>query len=189
MALEIAYRCDRCRRVQRVRTGDYRFYVVPWQGAGVELFDQVRCSDQEGWCRRCGRLRPVESIPDIALLERMKEVLAEAGLSQLDRELAADDGRSEQDELQGRLARIDEQIRWRQERRSPPKCFACGSTEVEPADQAKGDGEGFSHPGCGGAFRICEDPWHIQPAAGFLIPAEGPRGSRGLRRLWEWVRH
>jgi hypothetical protein len=188
MAWEFAYRCDRCRRVQRVRTGDYRFYVVPWQGEGVELFDRVHSSDQEGWCRRCRRLRPMESIPDIALLERMKEVMAVAGLSPLDRKLAAEDSRGEQGELQRQLARIDEWIRWRKERRSPPKCFACGSTEVEPVNQAKSGGEGLRHPGCGGVFRICEDPCHIQPTMGFLVPAEGPEASRGVRRLWEWVR-
>ena len=98
MAWEFAYRCDRCRRVQRVCTGDYRFYVVPWQGEGVELFDRVPCTDQVGWCRGCRRLRPMESIPDIALLEWMKEVMAENGLSQLGWELAPEGDRSEQEE-------------------------------------------------------------------------------------------
>src|SRR5687767_9051136 len=107
MAWEFCCRCDRCRRVQRVRTGDYRFYDVPWQGESVELFDRIPCHDQAGWCHRCRRLRPMESIPDLALLGRMKAVLAEAGLSQTDRESAAEDGRSEQEELQRRLARID----------------------------------------------------------------------------------
>ena len=104
------------------------------------------------------------------------------------RELAAEIGRNQQEELQRRLAQVDERIRWRRERKAPPKCFACGSTEVESVEEAKKNGEGFGHPGCGGVFRISEDPCHIQPAAAFLIPAEGPRASSGLRRLWEWVR-
>jgi hypothetical protein len=188
MVWEIGYCCDRCRRVQRVRTGDYRFYLVPWQDEKVALFDRVPCFDQEGWCGRCRRLRPIESLPDIALLERMKEVLAVTGLPRLDRELAGQDGRTEQEELQRRLAEIDERVRWRKERRSPPKCFACGSVEVEPVEEAKRDGKGFRHPGCDGVFRICEDPCHIQPLVGFLIPAEGPQAPWGLWRLWDWVR-
>jgi uncharacterized C2H2 Zn-finger protein len=176
MAWEIAYRCDRCRLVLRVRTGDYRFYVVPWHGEGIELFDRIPCSDQEGWCRRCRRLRSMESIPEIAVLERMKVVMTDAGMSELDRKLASDDGRNGQCELQRRIARIDERIRWRKERMSPPKCFACGSTEVETVERARGGEEGFRHPECGGFFRICEDPCHIQPLVGFLIPAEGPSG-------------
>ncbi len=186
MAWEHAYRCDRCRRVQRVRVGDYRFYAVLWQGEDVELFDRVGCHDQEGWCRRCRRLRPIESLPDVALLERMKEVTAEVGLTPLDRDVAAREGRSEQEELQRRLARIDERIRWRKERTAPPKCFACGSAEVEPVNGAE-TVEGIRHPGCGGFFRLCETPCHIQPANGYLVPAEGPPTRGAWRRLWDWL--
>jgi hypothetical protein len=186
MAWEFAYRCDRCRRVQRVRTGDFRFYVLPWQDESLDLFARVSCRDKEGWCRRCRRLRPVESLPDIALLERMREGMTQTRLPDPDRELAAEEGRSEQEEIQRQLGWIDERIRWRKERVSPAKCFACGSTEVEPLEVSE-DGKGFRHPGCGGTFRICETPCHIQPSMGYLIPSEGPEPWRPWRLLWRWL--
>jgi hypothetical protein len=190
MAWEIAYRCDRCRRVERVRTGDFRFYVVPWQGKDSELFDRVHCWDQEGWCNRCRHLRPVEKIPDLALLILMREVKARTGLTDQEKELAAHSGQTQEEELQRDLARFDEQIRWRKERRSPPKCLVCGSQDVEALEAYVKAGGDRTHPGCGGSFQICEDPCHIQPAVGYLIPAEGPGPPRGLQRLrlWFWRR-
>lgn len=46
-----------------MRTCALRFYFVPWQPTDVSLWDRVACSDQDGWCHRCGRLEPIERIP------------------------------------------------------------------------------------------------------------------------------
>jgi hypothetical protein len=184
MASEITYRCDRCSSVQQLCTGSYRFYTVVWQGEDTELFDRVPCDDDDGWCRCCRRLRPVESIPDVQLLERMKQLISETGLSDLERELAAKAGRSEAEELKRRLKRVDERIRWRM-RVSPPKCFVCGSTDIEPPVPSP-DGTGYRHPGCGGVFRFCGFPVHFQPANAFLIPSEGPKRRWSLWRALAW---
>jgi hypothetical protein len=173
--------------MQRVRTGDYRFYDVPWQNKDGELFGRVPCFDQVAWCRFCCRLRCVERIPEIAFLEGMKKAIAEAGVSDMHRQVVAALGRSPQAELQQQLAKTDEQIRWRRERKSPAKCFVCGSADIEPLDEAKDCGERFRHPNCGGVFEICEAN-HFQPARGFLIPSEGPRVRRGFRYLWAMLR-
>jgi hypothetical protein len=178
-----AYRCDRCGRTQRVWVGELRYYVVPWQEEGIDLFDRIPCHDEEGWCPRCGRLRPVEPIPSVDHLERMKQIVVQTGLSDWDREWVAQNGQNVQEVLRRRLTRFDQWIRWRKGRKSPPKCFSCGSAEAEPL---QGGADGFLHPGCGGIFRVCDDTWHGTPIGAYLIPAEGPR-CWGLHRLWEWI--
>src|SRR6516162_555648 len=47
MAWEFALRCDRCRRKYRLRTGDLRYYAVPWQPADLSVWERVSCSDQD----------------------------------------------------------------------------------------------------------------------------------------------
>ena len=74
MGWVIPLRCDRCRRAYRLRTGDFRFYLVPWQQADLSAWERVTCSDQDGWCHRCRRpqaielVPPAEAIPDAARL-------------------------------------------------------------------------------------------------------------------------
>ena len=141
MSWSLLFRCDRCRRAYRVRTGVLRFYFVPWQPAGLPAWDRVPCADRDGWCHRCRRAEAIESIPP---------------------DLAIDDGT---------------RSRWRRERRSPPRCFCCGSAQVEPLD------ESFGHPDCGGQFRVAGDPWRNQDSFCDIIPAEGPP-ERGRLAVW-----
>jgi hypothetical protein len=59
----VPLRCDGCKRVYRLRTGDPRAYVVAWQPADLPVGDRVTCHDRDGWCHRCRRPRAVEAIP------------------------------------------------------------------------------------------------------------------------------
>lgn len=63
MAWEVVLQCDRCRREYHLRTGDFRFYIVPWQPPDLPAWDRVACSDQDGWCHRCRRPQAIELIP------------------------------------------------------------------------------------------------------------------------------
>jgi len=176
MAWETIYRCDRCKTEQRVHTGEYRFYQVAWQDKTIELFDRVSCSVQAGWCRRCCRLRTIEEIPDLNLLQMMRSELAEKGFVA-----------GELDLVTRPLAWIDDRIRWRRERFSPAKCFACGSIEVESA--ARSDQEKILHAGCGGLFRAFDSD-HFVPSMAYLVPSEGPPGESFIRlttRLWQFI--
>lgn len=158
MAWEVALRCDHCRRKYRLRTGDFRYYVVPWQPADLPVWERVGCSDQDGWCHRCRRPRPIELVPSLEALELMRTALVLSGKP-------------------AELAQVEATMRWRRERVSPPRCLCCGSAEVEPMS------EKFRHPGCGGRFEVAETPCHLNTAAAFLVPAEGP-AERGW--LWVW---
>jgi hypothetical protein len=161
MAWEVALRCDRCRRKHRVRTGDFRFYGVAWQPADVPVWDRVGCSDQDGWCHRCGGPRAIERVPSLEALELWRADLLEKGEGE-------------------QLAHVEAKIRWRRERSSPPRCLCCGSAAVEPL------GEGFRHPGCGGRLEVAETPCHLNTSVAFIVPAEGPP-ERGWLGVW-WSR-
>src|ERR1700722_1264246 len=134
MACEVALQCDRCGRKYRLRTGDFRYYVVRWQPANVPLSEQVGCSDQAGWCYRCRRPRAIELIPRLEDLELTRVRLLDLGLTE-------------------QLSRVEAKIRWRKDRVSPSRCLWCGSAAVE-AMIGK-----FRHPGCGGELAIVETPW------------------------------
>jgi len=124
--------------------------------------------------------------PEIALLRWAREIEISTGLSDRDRWLASIFNRSEQEALRRGVARTDDRIRWRERRVSPPKCFVCGSPVVDLVEPSR-DNRGIVHPGCSGMFRICEAPWHFQPAVAYVIPSEGPEPPRGMRRLWLWI--
>jgi hypothetical protein len=158
MAWEVALRCDRCGRTYRLRTGDFRYYAVPWQPADLSAWERVYCADQDGWCYRCGQPRAIELVPKLEPLERLRATLLQLG--------QAED-----------LASVEARFRWRQERVSPSCCLSCGSVAVEPMC------EEFRHPSCGGRFAVAETPWHLNTSVAFLVPAEGPP-ERG--RLWVW---
>jgi hypothetical protein len=158
MAWEVVLRCDRCSRKYRLRTGDFRYYAVAWQPADLPVWERVTCSDQDGWCHRCRRPRAIELVPPLEALELYRMSLLGKGEAE-------------------RLARAEADVRWRQERSSPPRCLSCGSAAVEPL------GEDFRHPGCGGRFEVAETPWHLNTSVAFVVPAEGPP-ERGW--LWVW---
>lgn len=157
MAWEVRVRCDRCRRKYRLRTGDFRFYAVPWQPADLPIWERVCCSDQDGWCHRCRQPRAVELVARLEALELMRESLLAKGETE-------------------EVIRVEASIRWRRERKSPSRCFCCGSAAVEPMR------EEFRHPSCGGQFAVAETPCHLNTAIAFLVPAEGP-----IERGWLWV--
>jgi hypothetical protein len=69
---------------------------------------------------------------------------------------------------------IDGRIRWREERVAPPKCFSCGSPEIERLKAASGSLWNL-HPGCGGAFVYAEETRQYPRDEALPVPAEGPR--------------
>ena len=73
--------------------------------------------------------------------------------------------------------RVEDTIKWRKERMSPPRCLSCGSTAVERLI-----GE-YRHPGCGGELTVAEGPAHGNPVYAYLIPAEGP-SERSWFGVW-----
>jgi hypothetical protein len=157
MAWEVVLRCARCRQKYRLRTGDFRYYAIPWQPVDLPVWERIFCCDQDGWCHRCRQPRPIELVPRLASLELMRATLLEKGETE-------------------ELARLEAEIRWRRERVSPSRCLCCGSTTVEPM------GLEFRHPGCGGQFAVDETPWHLNTAFAYLVPSEGPP-----ERGWLWV--
>src|SRR5262249_25011359 len=142
MACEVALRCDRCGRKYRLRTGDFRYYAVPWQPAELPVWEGVSCSDQDGWCHRCRRPRPIEMIPRIEDVQEMRARLLEIGTTE-------------------EVAGVEAEIRWRRDRVSPPRCLWCGSAAVE-AMVGK-----FRHPGCGGELVIVETPWLLNTCVAY----------------------
>jgi hypothetical protein len=102
VAFTVTLQCDRCRRTYQLRTGDFRYYVVPWQPVDLPASKRITCSDRDGWCYRCRRPRAIE-------LLLPPEVLPS-----------------------GETPGEEAYARWWRERRSPPRCLWCGATTVEP---------------------------------------------------------
>src|SRR6516165_9033854 len=100
MAREFTYRCDKCANVQCVRL-ERRYYVPSWQSANVPLEERIHCFEEEAWCRRCARIRAVETLTPLAELKQIKE---------------GDPDDPDWEPTPG----IDGRIRWREERVAPP---------------------------------------------------------------------
>ncbi len=154
MAWEVALLCDHCKRKYRLRTGDFRHYAVPWQPADLPAWERVGCSDQDGWCHRCCQPRAIELVQQLEELEQMRKTLQELGHTE-------------------ELPRAEAKIRWRLERKSPPRCLHCGSTAAEPM------AEGFRHPGCVGRFAVAETPCHLNTSISFEVLPKAHRSEDG----------
>ena len=155
MSWEFTYRCSECKRRFQLSVGTFRYYLVSFQATDLPAWERVGCIDAPGWCESCQSVAPIERIPSLETLEAMR-----------DPSFAPVHGR------------LDDWIRWRRERQSPPRCLVCGATEVIERTPE------FRHPICGGMFEAIS--WcHVNSSDIQLVPAEGPEYRRGGVKLWE----
>lgn len=103
-----------------------------------------------GWCTGCSRVRQVEALPSMDLLDK-----EEADLRALDLTKPNGLDRYERQDLD----RIDVYRRLVGSRKSPPHCMECGGTDIAPwsFDEA-GEPIHNPHVGCEGRFQTVEDP-------------------------------
>lgn len=155
MSWEFTYRCSECKRRFRLSVGRFRYYLVSFQAIDLPAWERVACIDEPGWCESCQSLASIERIPSLEMLEAMRGPSFAAVHD-----------------------RLDDWIRWRRERQSPPRCLVCGATEVITYTPP------FRHPNCDGLLEATA--WcHVNSSNVQLVPAEGPVDRRGGLRLWE----
>jgi hypothetical protein len=119
--------CSRCDLSTIVYAGPvHASYLLPdGSRAPIEL--------EYAWCNDCVRVVEVESVPDLADLERRLEgVLAAGG-------------------QEGHVADLQARIAWRRLRSHPPRCLRCGGCRWAPLLERSAGGPAIArHPGCGG---------------------------------------
>ncbi|MBE9611033.1 hypothetical protein [Chitinilyticum piscinae] len=155
-----------------------RTYVTPTSKAGV--------ISKIGWCHDCETMKPIEALPteqELAVLLHTKEArqlqlgrLIETEKLQrpfLARVLNLNTRPSDQrydlefevQSLQWQIDRAQAVLGLMTHHRSPPRCLACASTQIEYllliksieshlSDDAEALPIGFRHPGCGGEMLI-----------------------------------
>lgn len=169
--------CERCdfRGSSRALRGDFAYRH---DGREISLWRDL------GWCPDCDGIRAVESPPASADIERMRGHVRQLdGRIESAREQARDRrrGLSRLLRLPPRSPHLRELQRTRdaaleslqtaewlqylfRQRRSGPRCLACGSENAyvleERLETVRPDSSGpevltTSHPGCGGRFRVC----------------------------------
>ncbi len=168
---ESIIRCSRCSLEQPFERIHGYYYVHDDEP------DEWPIDTQDGWCAACGTVATLERLPTLYEIETWIADL-EAN------------GRDELDPVTGLMRTVALSIekcrrreRWIAGRRSPPRCLACGSTDVAPAAEI----DGFLHPGCGGrlsdlftgvvSLRAHTARW--TPEGNSLTSHPGPPPARG----------
>jgi len=96
----------------------------------------------------------MEDIPSLSEAIGALADLETHGPDEQDVEDAKISGRDLAEHVSRRTSALNQLIRWRRERSSPPRCLECASTDVIALSRtADHDAEEFEHPGCGGVFR------------------------------------
>lgn len=128
--------------------------------------EEVSLNRTLGWCYSCASIEPIEVLSDKDKLE--------AGAHRLTTELDSFGKVTFFERIRGglrkredaikrlteRLSEENKRLRFLAQRKSPPKCLACGSEEVEEMPHANPEEGGepinlhFIHPHCGGTLWI-----------------------------------
>lgn len=153
--------CDSCdyRGMSYVVWGLFKYRFDDWHESAVRR--------ELGWCTDCASVRPMESLPHPAVLEReLTEVRGRLQPLRTDRfwsRVAAVVSRKRRSEIQSLRDRESDLLHQQAmiaSRTSPARCLRCGSTAVTPmavrvcGNKAFDEDAGMSHPGCGGALRV-----------------------------------
>jgi hypothetical protein len=93
------------------------------------------------WCAACGRFVIAEDIPSVEALEEEIARYRSNDPDALQKWAFVSSGAPAEE----RIAELMRYVRWRQERRSPPHCLQCGSTDPVPIPM----GGEFAHPRTG----------------------------------------
>lgn len=164
--------CSECNSAwpTHVSWGHFEYYL----GSG----DNIPIDRDVGWCHGCDGFRPVEVVPDAAVLkERIDNTEKVLAALRRDREkIQATRWRRwilfivpaprkmtlELRDLNRGLRELQNTLRWRSQRLSPERCLDCGSTHVQHVDWGKSTTwrwEGLlrlalEHPHCGGTMVV-----------------------------------
>ena len=92
------------------------------------------------WCAACAKVTHGEQIESIQEIDRrirdLERLAAEIRREMSRPPLPAPDAPGDRHQ-QEQIAELKLRRDWRRQRRSPPKCLACGSTDITPLDHGK----------------------------------------------------
>jgi hypothetical protein len=123
------------------------FYEIRWLPSGrTEKFagsrgnyyefsesDRLDLHSEPGWCHHCGKVTHIENLSTVDELDKQIRDLNDPSseLYRMTRHGVLDELLGKGDKfLNDRIAEIQRRRRWREERKSPPKCIHCGTTEI-----------------------------------------------------------
>ena len=115
------------------------------------------------WCSGCTEVVWAESILSLEELRGEREGLDNPSDETIDY-LTSLAGRYStfEEELERSISFLDERIRWRESRESPPRCLSCGSTEITPGIEGETNSGNpkweIPCPACGGTIRVLSEP-------------------------------
>jgi hypothetical protein len=137
-------RCDRCDYEAQLDAVSLPRYDL---GDGDDHYMHT----QYAWCHRCRSMVDAEKLPTAAELAELR--------AQLMRSVGKKDLVTEHVLTEADVDRMALPMeRWLAKRRSPPRCLACGATEIVPHEPPGAPEDGpsvhtpFVHPGCGGTI-------------------------------------
>lgn len=145
------FECDHCGA-----TASHRERPAVYALDGVDfLCEPVSAHSRPAWCRNCESLVDAEHLLDVNYYETQLFDFQSPDLSASDRELVSMTQRSES-EFRESIANA-----WRiakraaRDRKSPPRCFTCGTTDIffiAGYDSDSHELPPFPHPDCAGTF-------------------------------------
>jgi len=138
----------------------------------------------EGWCPRCESIQDVEELPDVQELQHSiadYERRVQGGRLDRIKDRLGRPPSNERELAHRELARLEDTLRWRRSRQSPPRCLGCGSADWQAVDWVSDEHGGHSNIShtelfrhtCGGRLRRVTEPnlrFHCRPTQIVLTP-------------------
>lgn len=149
-------KCEHCCFSKTV-TDYFRSYFV--SGAAT-----VNVRTSFGYCSDCDDIMQIEVVPDLEDLLNERKLVADRDAIVVQRFEEQRRGSTQSlDEYLGRqLHDLDERIRWRKDRVSPPRCLECSSISITPfvAGQTNSGNPRWEGkcPKCGESIRVFREP-------------------------------
>lgn len=169
MAVGYRYQCNRCKREESAQLLRTRVYQL---AGNLHTYLQAELA----WCNGCARLVAAEWLPPLQLLESWRSALMQVSPDDPELQREATVRQISPAELLAHRQRAAlERVRWRQQRRSPPRCLECSSSDIRVLADGDEVPAAIPHPSCGGEFILIgklfasESSWDRYDPEGNLI--------------------
>lgn len=150
----VSFRCSKCGWSQDLRRHPC---LRRFEGATLKL------PYFYAWCLDQGRIVLSEWFPSLEDLAAERAEVAELRQSMPEEDMVD----------VPTLDWVDQQIRWRRQRVSPPRCLECGTTRLVRGKDPRDTASPIEHPGCGGDIAMSGLRYVEEESPPLVLDAEG----------------